>query len=77
MFSLYARALKLYGTWMAETRSENSQTIIAEYFLESIKMCCKLEKTPKEYDSVFDTYDVVARYSDKEYQRVNIKNNLF
>lgn len=34
---LRAKALRVYGDWMAETKSENPQAVIQKYYLESIR----------------------------------------
>lgn len=65
-----AAALKLYGTWMAETKSENSEKIIYDYFQKSLGIYTKMEeKTYKDLEALFDTYDALAKFSDSEYQR--------
>lgn len=31
--SIYSSALRIYGSWMAETRSENAEKIVKNYLL--------------------------------------------
>lgn len=61
-FSMSASVLKLYGSWMAETYSMSPQLIIKDYLLKSILVATN--------DHAFDTYYMIAKFADKEYQRV-------
>ncbi|GJQ73706.1 hypothetical protein Trydic_g14041 [Trypoxylus dichotomus] len=63
-------SLKLYGKWMAETRSENPDTILNEYFLGSLKAIKGVDLTDKDRHDVFATYVLIARFADAEYERI-------
>lgn len=67
---LSSAALKLFGTWMVETCSENPHTIITEYFMVSIENLNDLEKNETDIANMCDTYDVLARFADSNYQQV-------
>lgn len=57
--SLRAKALRVYGDWMAETKSENPQAVIQKYYLESIETSEAIdEQTP---DVIRDLYDTQVR----------------
>lgn len=66
-FSLQASLLKLYGTWMAEASSQSSHVIIKDYLQKSIEIFSGDDK------DIFDTYNVLAQFADKQYQQVNHK----
>lgn len=54
--SLKAKALRVYGDWMAETKSENPQAIIQKYYLVSIEISEAIdEKTPDVIRNLLDT----------------------
>jgi len=65
--SLKAKALRVYGDWMAETKSENPQTIIQKYYLESIEISEAIDEQTS--DVVRDLYDTQVR------EQLYIKNN--
>lgn len=57
--NLRANALRVYGDWMAETKSENPQAVIQKYYLESIGTSEAIdEQTP---DVIRDLYDTQVR----------------
>lgn len=64
--SLRASLLKLYGTWMAETCSQSSHVIISDYLEKSIRVAGTMNA------DVFDTYNILAKFADKEYQQVKV-----
>lgn len=67
--SLKAKALRIYGDWMAETKSENPQAVIQKYYLESIKISEAInEQTP---DVVKDLYETQVR------KQVFTKNDFY
>lgn len=54
--SLRAKALRVYGDWMAETKSENPQAVIQKYYLESIEISEAIEnQTPDVVKNLYDT----------------------
>lgn len=67
---LHAAALKLYGTWMIETCSENPKTIISDYFLKSLDILTNLKRTTADCKNIYETYNVLARFADLQYQQV-------
>lgn len=78
--SLKAKALRIYGDWMAETKSENPQAVIQKYYLESIKISEAInEQTP---DVVKDLYDTQVRkqvYTKKLFlliKKLHVKSNF-
>lgn len=66
-----SRALKLYGTWMAETSSENPERIIKDYFLKSLNILNEVAKTKEDYVNMCETYAVLAKFADSQYQQVS------
>ncbi|KAF2888503.1 hypothetical protein ILUMI_17670, partial [Ignelater luminosus] len=77
---LHAAALKLYGTWLMETCSENPNTIISDYFLKSFEiLTTNSEITKADCQNIYETYDVLARFADLQYQQVlnYIKSSVF
>lgn len=61
---LQASVLKLYGTWVAETCSQSSHVIIRDYLEKSIEVAAASNA------DVCDTYNILAKFADKEYQQV-------
>lgn len=57
--NLKAKALRVYGDWMAETKSENPQTIIQKYYLESIEISEAIDEQTS--DDVRDLYDTQVK----------------
>lgn len=54
--SLRAKALRVYGDWMAETKSENPQAVIQKYYLESIATSETIDKkTPDDIRNLHNT----------------------
>lgn len=54
--SLRAKALRVYGDWMAETKSENPQAVIQKYYLASIETSEAIdEQTPDVIRNLHDT----------------------
>jgi len=53
---LRAKALRVYGDWMAETKSENPQAVIQKYYLESIETSEAIEnQTPDVVKNLHNT----------------------
>lgn len=57
--SLRAKALRVYGDWMVETKSENSQAVIRKYYLESIKTSEAIEEQTS--DVIQNLHDTQVR----------------
>ncbi|KAF5282895.1 hypothetical protein FQR65_LT14172 [Abscondita terminalis] len=76
---LRATALKLYGSWMIETSSENPQTIINNYFLKSLDLMKNVPMTQADVENIYDTYYILAKFADSQYQQVqtHIKSSIF
>lgn len=54
--NLKAKALRVYGDWMAETKSENPQVVIKKYYMESILTSEVIdEQTPDVIRNLHDT----------------------
>lgn len=68
---LYALALKLYGNWMVETRSENSSSIIENYFEKSLKILHDNSNEINDMEIQCDALDSLARFADAQYQHVS------
>ncbi|XP_069700137.1 serine-protein kinase ATM isoform X2 [Periplaneta americana] len=64
---LYSSALTLYGNWMAETKSENSQVIVERYFSKAQNI---LEGIEYKEESWLEAYSSLARFMDAEYQQL-------
>ncbi|KDR18216.1 Serine-protein kinase ATM [Zootermopsis nevadensis] len=64
---LYSSALTLYGNWMVETRSENSQMIVDRYFKKALHV---LDGVKYSEESHLETYSSLARFVDAEYQQL-------
>ncbi|KAL0274886.1 UNVERIFIED_CONTAM: hypothetical protein PYX00_002916 [Menopon gallinae] len=60
---LRAKALRIYGDWMASTNSENSRHIIEEYYNKSIQVAEK----PKDR---VNSYASLARFADSNYEQI-------
>lgn len=60
--NLRAKALRVYGDWMAETKSENPQVVIQKYYLESIKTSNSIDE---------QTLDVIKNLNDTQ-----VKTNI-
>ncbi|KAL6424274.1 hypothetical protein ACFW04_009833 [Cataglyphis niger] len=74
--SLKAKALRIYGDWMAETKSENPQAVIQKYYLESIKISEAInEQTPAVVKDLYETQVVLARFADAQYEQISAYMN--
>ncbi|KAL2712028.1 serine-protein kinase ATM-like isoform X3 [Vespula squamosa] len=70
---LQARVLRIYGNWMAETKSENPQTVIENYYQESIKISKSIKsKTSDVIKNVHDTQVALARFADAQFEHVKM-----
>lgn len=58
--SLKAKALRVYGDWMAETKSENPQAVIQKYYLESIKISNAINN---------QTPDIIKNFNDTQVKK--------
>ncbi|XP_044260658.1 serine-protein kinase ATM isoform X2 [Tribolium madens] len=77
---LHAMALKMTGEWMAESSSENYQTIIQNYFQKSLNLLkTTMEKSVEDQKSILDTFHQLAKFADQGYQDVmsHIKSDIF
>lgn len=68
---LQAAALTLYGSWMVETRSENAQNIINNYFLKAIEILSENELMEDNFKLRCQTLDALARFADSQYKQVS------
>ncbi|KMQ89559.1 serine-protein kinase atm [Lasius niger] len=74
--SLRAKALRVYGDWMAETKSENPQAVIQKYYLESIETSEAIdEQTPDVIRDLYDTQVALARFADAQYEQISAYMN--
>ncbi|XP_012534493.1 serine-protein kinase ATM isoform X2 [Monomorium pharaonis] len=73
---LKAKALRVYGDWMAETKSENPQAVIQKYYLISIEISEAIdEQTPDVVKNLHDTQVALARFADAQYQQITAYMN--
>ncbi|XP_046831234.1 serine-protein kinase ATM isoform X2 [Vespa crabro] len=71
--ALQAHVLRIYGNWMAETKSENPQTVIENYYQESIKISKSIKsKTSDVTKNVHDTQVALARFADAQFEHVKM-----
>ncbi|XP_015186804.1 PREDICTED: serine-protein kinase ATM isoform X1 [Polistes dominula] len=70
---LQARVLRIYGNWMAETKSENPQTIIENYYQKSMIISKSIKtKTPDVIKNLHDTQVTLARFADAQFEHVKM-----
>ncbi|KAK5640688.1 hypothetical protein RI129_009235 [Pyrocoelia pectoralis] len=76
---LRAAGLRLYGTWMIETCSENPHSIIKNYFIESLKILDQLNKTDVDNKHIYEIYHALACFADSQYQQIKsyVKSAVF
>jgi len=71
--SLRAKALRVYGDWMAETKSENPQAVIQKYYLVSIEISEAIdEQTSDVIRNLHDTQ--VYFFTCEIFELINIVN---
>ncbi|XP_034946679.1 serine-protein kinase ATM [Chelonus insularis] len=67
----YANILRIYGNWMAETKSENPQNIIDKYYKKSIDILSRIKDQSIDcINNLNDTYAALAQFSDTQYQQI-------
>lgn len=59
-----AKGLRIYGDWMAESKSENSKEIIQNYYQKSI-----VQSNTSE--NLIDSYASLAKFADSNYEHLN------
>ncbi|XP_044756174.1 serine-protein kinase ATM isoform X2 [Coccinella septempunctata] len=76
---LKSEALKLVGKWSAESYSEHANTIIENYLEPSLVLMKDSDKTKDEWKSIYDTYDTLGKFADRQYQQVtaHIASDVF
>ncbi|XP_068082647.1 serine-protein kinase ATM [Anabrus simplex] len=67
---IYSTSLKLYGDWMAETKSENARIILNNYYLKAIRIMENASGGKSSHEHLLDTYFSLARFADAEYQQL-------
>lgn len=70
LIRIRSSSLKLYGKWVAEMHSISPQNIISDYFLKSIHVAVNAPEHCRNEDDIIDTYHILAKFADKEYQQV-------
>ncbi|XP_049852036.1 serine-protein kinase ATM isoform X1 [Schistocerca gregaria] len=65
----HALSLKLYGDWMVETKSENAQVIISDYFFKALETLESNETGITE--TKIETYWSIASFADSQYQQLS------
>ena len=60
--------MSLYGSWLAETRSESPSEIITKYLDKSVSLMEELNISEKM--SMMEAYLTLARYADNQYRRI-------
>lgn len=69
--NLRAKALHVYGNWMAVTKSENPQEVIEKYYQESIKTSFSIDnKSSRDMKNLTDAQADVAQFADAQYQQI-------
>ncbi|KAF7996223.1 hypothetical protein HCN44_001855 [Aphidius gifuensis] len=69
---LKAQCLKIYGDWVAETKSETHEEIINKYYKKSMDIIKNMEiKNSNDWDNLYDTYASLAIFSDTHYQQIS------
>lgn len=69
--SLRANILRVYGNWMAETKSENPQAIIEKYYEASIKMDNGIgNRSLRAIKNRADAQADLAQFADAQYQQI-------
>ncbi|XP_017880998.1 serine-protein kinase ATM [Ceratina calcarata] len=72
--NLRAQILRVYGDWMAETKSENPQTVIEEYYLRSINLSMSINEQSNDHEIVknlHDTQVALARFADTQFEQIS------
>ncbi|VEN39029.1 unnamed protein product [Callosobruchus maculatus] len=74
-----ALALKQLGEYMSATNSENTLTIINDYYRKSISLLSSVSEGDDHRGDIVDTYEKCATFMDQQYQQVNnyMKTELF
>nr|XP_031830614.1 uncharacterized protein LOC116426162 isoform X4 [Nomia melanderi] len=69
--NLRAQVLRVYGDWMAETKSENPQTVIKNYYLKSIDISTSIdEQTVDSIKNLHNTQVALARFADAQFEQI-------
>ncbi|KZC09469.1 Serine-protein kinase ATM [Dufourea novaeangliae] len=69
--NLRAQVLRVYGDWMAETKSENPQAVIKKYYLKSIDTSSSIdEQTTESVKNLHDTQVALARFADAQFSQI-------
>ena len=69
--SLCAKALRVYGNWMAQSKSENPQAVINKYYKQSIIMARSIEeKSFNDIKNLTDAQADLAQFADAQYQQI-------
>ncbi|XP_029040439.2 serine-protein kinase ATM [Osmia bicornis bicornis] len=70
--NLRAQILRVYGDWMAETKSENPQAVIQKYYLKSIDSSNSImEQTTDTIKNLHNTYVALARFADCQFEQIS------
>ncbi|CAL7943643.1 unnamed protein product [Xylocopa violacea] len=69
--NLRAQMLRVYGDWMAETKSENPQTVVKEYYLKSIDISTSISmQTSNTIKNLNDAQVALARFADSQFEQI-------
>ncbi|CAK9823884.1 Serine-protein kinase ATM [Anthophora retusa] len=70
--NLRAQILRVYGDWMAETKSENPQTVIQKYYLKSIDTSSSISvQTADTIKNLHNTQIALARFADNQFEQIS------
>ncbi|KAG7199579.1 hypothetical protein KM043_014186 [Ampulex compressa] len=71
--SLRVKALRVYGDWMAKTKSENPQAVIRKYYEESINISNKnsLQEESNIIKNRYQTQVALARFADTQFEQIS------
>ncbi|XP_043278372.1 serine-protein kinase ATM [Venturia canescens] len=69
--NLRAKALHVYGNWMAVTKSENPQEVIEKYYEESIKTSLSIDnQSLRDRKNLTNAQADVAQFADAQYHQI-------
>ncbi|XP_078038484.1 serine/threonine-protein kinase tefu [Augochlora pura] len=71
--NLRAQVLRVYGDWMAETKSENPQAVIKKYYMKSIDASSSInEHTTDSIKNLHGARVALAQFADMQYEQICI-----
>ena len=68
--SLFPTALCLYGSWLADTKSESPSVIMKRYLQRSVSLMEEQRSGSGNQEALVKAYLTLGRYADAQYQRI-------